>query len=378
MPPPALPVIRGRAVPPARYGRGDSFTYNERATGDPSPQIQWDPDGITFRMVRQFFVRPGTMGAIYGAAKFFRGYPTTLTFNQGGNFFRYVSRQLPDIVPWVDLPDGLFAVGVSARQPANDGLNPTSNGDGYNEYSEELVTVEYRGANYTVLDDADCVNYIAAKNRTIGYFASQGFNFPDEGLLLRYVERNWRFAGHVVKIPGGYTCVEVDDGGDLGKNLQSGLNYTQVPYVTGYPFRESFLELTYVHREVPLSAVPSQTILKSVNTVNSALFDPSFWAIPAGCSLFIGGQPRVGKLVTGEAGVNMEYKFIVAPNLVRFGSQANTFGGWNRALTVLFGGPNVGQVDYRPIRAFTLAGGAGQTVLQSADHTALFRPDQNP
>jgi len=352
------------------------FTYTERSTVTPSPDDQDMSDSM--RLIRELNIIPGTMAARYAAKKAFLGYPTLDSFPIGSapGTVRWVKRTLPDIKTWTDFPNALIAVETRGRASVGvpDGAKPTYNVQyQINEYAQTVMTVEYRSTNYTVLPDSQCV--------AGGYFQTNfGLNLPDEGLMQRYISRFWRYAGHIVTIPVGFTGIGADT---ASMNADT---FGAVPNKGGSPVRVPLIELTYIQHELPLGAVPTQTILATIGAMTSVYFDPFGWNVPPYCALYIGAEPRnYGKLITGEQGCSMEHKFLVAPNVVQYGPQAGVFGGWRRVLAPLpplagTGSGGKAVADYRELRVYyantTLASSLGNFVIPVMDFTALFRPPQ--
>jgi hypothetical protein len=248
-----------------------------------------------------------------------------------------------------------------------------------NEYAVSLMSVEYRDTNYEIAADVDCIVLSAGAGNIPGFFKANGLNFPDEGLMLRMLERRWRYASHITTIPTGFTCFIQDVAGEFGAGVLS-------PNKGGFPFREGIIELSYRHRELPFRAVPLKAIAKCFNCMNGAYFDPGNianqsnnfdihgWNIPVYGALFIGAQPEIGKLITGEMGLKwMDYRFLWAPHIVQTGPSAGVQGGWSRALTALH---NIASpADYRELRTLWNNIPQGFAIPQ-ADFSTLFRPDQ--
>ncbi len=384
----------------ATFNGFDEFEYSEADRGNPSPRVYYTTDGM--RMIRDILVRPNPpftgMVANYSAAKAFMGFPTLITVRDNAGTFvaNYVSRSLPDVATWTDFPDALIAVSIENQQGVPPGVRiegelPWNDDLRVNEFPESQMTVEYRSTNYSIEPDS----FIFDDDSSIpgevipGYFQrTLGRNFPDEGLMLRYIDRpEWNYSSKITTLPVGVLATFPDAGDGWPVELTNKGNATK----GGTPIREPMLELTYIHRELPISAVPNDAILNSLGCMNGVYvddadptsevnnFDPPFWNIPPYCALFTGARPHVGKLITGEAGVNMEYKFLVAPNVVRYGSEAGTLGGWRRILDVIPSaqGTAGALVDYRQLYAVWTGGrNVAQFPIRTADFSKLFRPPQ--
>ncbi len=372
------------------------FEYSEADRGNPSPRVYYTADGL--RMVRDILVRPNPpatgITANYAAAKAFMGFSKIVTVRDeiGVLVANYVSRSIPDMATWTDFPGALIAMGIENQQGVPPGVRlegelPWNDDFEFNEFPESVMQVEYRSTNYDVRSDTNVISDSTSFPGEVipGFFQRTiGRNFPDEGLMLRHIDRpEWNYSSKITTFPVGLAATFPDAG--------DGWAAPFLPTKGGTPIREPMLELTYIHRELPVAAVPTDAILASLGCMNGAYidnadptsevnnFDPPYWNIPPYCALFTGARPHVGKLITGERGVNMEYKFLVAPNVVRYGSAAGTFGGWRRILDVI---PSAqGQagpvVDYRELYAlFNNGRGPAQYVIKTADFSKLFRPDQ--
>ncbi len=365
---------------------GVTFIYSERSTGNPSPVESYATDSM--RMVRELFIQPGTQEARYAASKYFLGSPVVKEIRSvttGALIGRWVSRDLPDFFEFTDTSPALIATSVNTMQ----GVPPGVRVDGVpawdedflvNQYGAVQMNLEYRSTNYEIAADENCLA-VPSLPPVFGYFVRNSIGpYPDEGLMQRFIERTWRYAGAVFSIRSGFTCFTPD----AGETFPGAAN--ALPNESGYPIWEPKIEYTYVHRELPLTAVPLNAIANCLQTMNAPVFglnpgnfDPTFWNRTPYTLLFTGCTPHICKLITGEVGVNMEYKFLYAPNVVRYGTAAGTFGGWRRALTQLPPGtPNAGQFDYREIHGYRGAGIAPTTdfPIRATDFSTLFRPDQ--
>ncbi len=382
----------------ATFNGFDEFEYSEADRGNPSPRVYYTTDGM--RMIRDILVRPNPpftgMVANYSAAKAFMGFPTLITVRDNAGTFvaNYVSRSLPDVATWTDFPDALIAVSIENQQGVPPGVRvggdlPWNDDLRVNEFPESLMQVEYRSTNYDLASDLACIEDDTSVPGDVipGYFRRNlGRNFPDEGLMLRYIDRpEWGYSSKITSLGIGVTATFPD----AADGWPADVTANGLPTKFGTPIREPLLELTYIHRELPVAAVPTDAILASLRCMNGPYidpdpedpvnnFDPPYWNIPPYCAMFVGARPHVTKLITGEKGVNMEYKFLVAPNIVRYGSKAGTFGGWRRVLDVIPSAQGVagGLIDYRELYANWNGRNPAQYAIPTADFSKLFRPSQ--
>jgi hypothetical protein len=276
------------------------------------------------------------------------GWPTLVT--AGG--VTYISRVTPHGYTGLTKADGtpfLYATAVNriagegSSSVTASGENTRYNADGGGVVDVQGDTcrllVEYRSPLYDIVEDTDCIG--TAPSPLAGY--------PDEGTLLRYVERYLEPAYRADRIPRGlFKTVEASP-----RVVLESLNKVHAAAT-----------LVYVHKMRP--DVPYLAILNTTGRINSTAFDNG--RFPAGVLYCQPPRMRTYMSALGQRLYDFRFAFSLAYNV----DASGTAQGWNGPYVQRNDAAN--KLDYTLLTTTGLSG--GQKLYPAADFTKLFQPDQ--
>lgn len=279
------------------------------------------------------------------------GWPTLVT--AGG--VTYISRVTPhgytglaraDGTPflWVTAANRIAGEGISKPTDSGENTKYTADdgGTGLLPTIQELtchMIVEYRSPLYDIVEDTDCIG--ASPSPLAGY--------PDEGTLLRFVERYLEPAYRADRIPKG-----------LFKTVEA------TPRVVAEPLNKihAAATLVYVHKQRP--DVPYLAMLNTTGRVNSVAFDGG--RFPAGTLYCQPPKMRQYMSALGQRLYDFRFAFSLAYNV----DASGVAQGWNGPYVQRNDAAN--KLDYTLLTTTGLSG--GQKLYPTADFTKLFQPDQ--
>jgi hypothetical protein len=331
-----------------------------------SPREVWAPDGS--RMSRDYVIAGDAQSRIFAAWDFLGG-SELIEVETGDGPRYYVSRQTPHDYPFVtDAGDVfLFAQSIPQGRPLGVGAPNTDFPGLAADYTNYLMTVEYRTLSYDVKEDDEVLAGPALPLPDSGFNDSPLEGFPDEGYALaaaagpdepgasRYITR--------VARPGGrFHVLRAGMMGYVSDNK---------PVPEGIPLTVPFVTLSYTWHQVPEGGVPNAAIRKCLGTINNLTFD----GYPAETLLLTNVVPRPFRNPFGERNYDVEYTFRYQPNVSY--ADGVTPRGHNFIPRVTA----AGGLDYEEIRALKNSGGsplaAGSPPYRLTDFATLFRPDQD-
>lgn len=302
-----------------------------------------------------------------------------------GTMVRYLDRTIPHMYPNSYGVHRAFCRNVARIEPVtepgyeqNVGLN---NQGGMVSYGAAKVQLDYQTVPYKILENSQ-VRFpgdpLAPNN-----FPAPMYEFPDDGLLRRYIMRRFRPAGKILMLPNGFFCYVPPAG------------QQPVPIPMGFGLVQPRTELEYTWLEVPDAGVPWSLITGggdlpgslALGKLNSTAFDEAYWgrlAFAPETLLLVDIKIDEHVNVLGDLAFNITYKMIYSPNYstVNGGNR-----GWNWFVGYLQPLGQTNRFDYRQVASYARQGGIfnigkqpvgdpGQYPYDVIDFHNLFRPTQ--
>jgi hypothetical protein len=330
-----------------------------------SPREVWAQDGS--RMTRDFVVAGDSTSRIEAALDFLGG-PQLVPVFTGGTVRYYISRTLPHAYP-ARVSDGtgdffLFAQSIPDGRPLGVGAAAADGSGGLTaEYTNYLMTVEYRTLSYDLKDDDEVL-----AGEPLGENLSPLNGFPDEGYALAAAPEYGLAALAATDLPltaSRFVTRMARPGGRSLVLRQGMMRYVTdgKPVPEGIPVNVPFTTLSYTWHQVPDGGLPLKAISAALGTLNNAAFD----GYAAQTLLLTNAVPRPYRNPFGERNYDVESTFRYQPNVSYLDGTSPL--GQNCFLRVVGGSLNW---DY----ATANGDPDGQPAYRVTDFAALFRPDQ--
>lgn len=331
-----------------------------------SPNEMWAADAS--RAVRQYVI-DGRALLRFQAARDLLGY-SFLDVTPAGQWF--VGRVTPHPLGYRNLAGDFFLYAQSVPQTRE--LGPGAPDSTYSDlagYPRAVLTVDYRTLTYDVKEAAA----VKASSGTLAGYPDEGTALLNAGSVLtattlaqiaggaavpqltagRYITRQFRPGGRYLVLRSG--MMQYVDGSATGPH---------VPVPEGTPLRVPHVLASYTWHQVPVAGYPARAALNGLGTINQAAFDG--W--PAQTMLLTDATPRPYRDAFGNRTLDVEYKFLILPNVSRDGT--NTPRGHNWILRTDLGNR---RMDYVQVTSDGTANGTPPYRLSPYEN--LFRPDQS-